>query len=110
MAQLLQEIVRNLNTPFTQTAVRCVSEVFYLGSNEVDRASHNKLSLSVNVTFSHKSYLRWHILCSLSFVHVFLCALLIRQFLRQRSEADSINAGALLQQAVKPVFSLAKFV
>jgi hypothetical protein len=108
MSQLLQEFVTNLNLLLTQTAIRCVSEVFYLGLNEVARAGYNKLSLSVNVPFSHKSYWRWHLLCPLSLVHACLCALLMRQFLRQRGEADSMNVGALLQQARMPAFNLLK--
>jgi len=106
----LQEFITNLNLPLTQTVIRCVSEVFYLGSNEVDRAGYNKLSLSVNVPFSHKSYWRWHLLCPLSLVHACLCAFLMRQFLRQQGEADSINVGALIQQARKPAFNSAKFL
>jgi len=102
MTQLLQEFITNLNSPFTQTAIRCMSEVFYLESNAVDCAGHNELSPSANVPFSHKSYWRRHLLRSLSFVHACLCALLLRQFFRQRGEADSINVGALVQQAVKP--------
>jgi hypothetical protein len=109
MVQLLQEFVTNLNSPFTQTAIRCVSEVFYLGSNEVDCAGHNKLSPNVNVPFSQKCW-RWHLLRSPFFVHLCLCALLMRQFLRQWCEADSINVGTLLQQALKPAFSSAKFL
>ena len=47
MARLLLELITDLNSPFTQTAIRCVSEVSYLGSKEVGRAGHNKLSPSV---------------------------------------------------------------
>ena len=34
----------------------------------------------------------------------------MRQILRQLGEADSINVGARLQQAVKPAFISAKFL
>jgi hypothetical protein len=92
-----------------QTAIRCVSEVPYSGSKEEGRAVHNKPSCSVSVQYSHKTCWRWHLLCSFSFVHACLCAVLMRQFLRQRGEADGINVGALTQQVLEPAFGPTSF-
>lgn len=90
--------------------IRCVPRVSYLGSYELGRADHNKLKPSVSVPFCNKSYWRWHLVCTISIAHACLCAVLMRQFPRHRSEADSVNVGALLQQALQPAFGPARFL